>query len=150
MNSEPALACRRLRERPGAAGCSLPLPVSPRTEHLLVRWLFRPLLAIVLVAGTSAALSETAGAATANMNDKVLHLLGFAVLGLLADASLPAAAYWRRLLPLLLLYGALIEVVQGFLPYRSADLLDFLADAAGLVAYGALRPLFSRTRQPTR
>lgn len=121
-----------------------PLPASPRTEYLLVRLLFRPLLAIVLVAGTSAALSETAGTATANMNDKLLHFTGFAVLGLLADFSLPGTAYWRRLLPLLLLYGALIEVVQGFLPYRSADLLDFLADAAGLVAYGALRPLFGR------
>lgn len=127
-----------------------PLPASPRTEYLLVRLLFRPLLTIVLVAGTSAALSETAGTATANMNDKLLHFTGFTVLGLLADFSLPGTAYWRRLLPLLLLYGALIEVVQGFLPYRSADLLDFLADAAGLVAYGALRPLFGRIWRPTR
>lgn len=128
---------------------SLPLPVSPRTEHLLVRLLFRPALVLVLLAGTSAALSETAGTATASINDKLLHFAGFAVLGLLADFSLPGAGYWRRLLPLLLLYGALIEFVQGFLPYRSADPLDFLADAAGLAAYGALRPLLGRIWRPS-
>jgi VanZ family protein len=62
--------------------------------------------------------------------DKAQHALGFALLTLLG-----LLAYGRRsrgLLLGILGYGALIEFVQHFLPWRHGDLLDFLADALGV------------------
>lgn len=65
--------------------------------------------------------------------DKVLHFVAYAVLG----ACLAFAAH-RSSLPMavaLLLgwaYGATDEIHQMFVPGRSPDLLDWLADAAGV------------------
>lgn len=128
----------------------MPLHCSHHIESLLIRFLFRPALVLALLAGTALALTQPPGGTLGSLNDKVQHLLGFAVLGLLADYSIPSArgAYWRWQLPLLLGYGALIEVAQSFVPYRSADLLDLAADAAGLLAYGAVRPLLAMLWRP--
>ena len=68
--------------------------------------------------------------------DKLVHLLLFALLA--------AAARWRlggrpAVLAAVLAYAALSEVVQGvWLPGRSGDLLDLLADAAGALVGSAL------------
>jgi VanZ family protein len=59
------------------------------------------------------------------------HLLAFAVL-----AWLPSHAYPQRsasVLSGLLAYGALIETLQSFTSYRSADWHDLLADGLGLL-----------------
>lgn len=66
-------------------------------------------------------------------NDKTEHFLAFAFLGLLARLGWPHLSYGKVWLPLLALYGAAIEVIQSFLPYRSAEFLDFLADFFGIV-----------------
>lgn len=63
--------------------------------------------------------------------DKANHLLAFAVL-----AWLGCHAYPQRLVTVLsglLAYGALIEILQSFTAYRSADWHDLLADGMGLV-----------------
>ncbi len=81
--------------------------------------------------------------------DKVVHLLLF---GLLA-----ATARWRFgrpgvVLTTVLGYAALSELVQAlFLPHRSGDLRDLVADAAGALLGGALtgRALSGR-RGPAR
>ena len=68
--------------------------------------------------------------------DKAAHLALFFVLGALALG--PARARSRR--PVLavvsggILYGGLLEVCQGMLGWRSAELLDLLADGVGSVA----------------
>lgn len=124
---------------------------SPRNQQLLVNLLFRPALLIALVLGTTLALMEGADSVTGGLNDKLLHALGFVVLGGLLDYSSPGspAAYWRWQLPLLLLYGVMIEVVQSFLPHRSGEVLDVVADLAGLLAYGAIRPLLAKIWRPS-
>jgi VanZ family protein len=75
--------------------------------------------------------------------DKIEHLLGY--LGLTAYAVMLFAT--RRALAFaalgLLLFGAMIELLQGLLPWRSADAADLVANASG-VALGllvALTPL---------
>jgi hypothetical protein len=126
------------------------LQLNTRAERLLILLLLRPMLLLALVLGTGMALMDGSDAITGGINDKLLHFAGFAALAFLVDYSLPGSrsAYWRWQLPLLLFYGGLIEIVQGFLPHRSADLLDLLANAAGLIAYGGLRPLLALIWRP--
>ena len=79
--------------------------------------------------------------------DKVWHFVAFAVLALLLARAL---RHWGRR-PLVAGrdaalgsagLGALLEVLQSFTAFRSAELLDLVADALGaLVAYVALRRL---------
>jgi VanZ family protein len=64
--------------------------------------------------------------------DKIVHALLFALGAALLD---------RRPLPLRtavgisIAYGALLEGIQGLLPYRSAEGMDLLANAAGACCY---------------
>lgn len=109
-----------------------------------VTTLFRLALLAALMLGSFMALTEGAGNnAVQLMGDKLIHFLGAAMLGFLCDYSFPGprSNYWRWQAPLLLGYGILIEVVQGFMPHRVADHLDVIANAAGLLAYGGLRAL---------
>ena len=64
--------------------------------------------------------------------DKANHLLAFAVLAWLGCQAFP----WRTATVLLglLAYGALIEVLQSFTPYRFAEWNDVWADGLGLLA----------------
>jgi VanZ family protein len=85
--------------------------------------------------------------------DKVWHLVAFGGLaGLLARAfahfgSQPAAAA-RSAAATAVALGGLIEVLQSFTPYRSADWADLAADALGAVlAYAALRGLAAAAKR---
>ena len=69
--------------------------------------------------------------------DKLFHLIAFGILGLLATGSLhasqtgyPTRQVWLVVLAVLL-YGILDECHQYFVPGRSADIYDVLADAIG-------------------
>lgn len=62
--------------------------------------------------------------------DKGNHFLGFAVLAFLCLRAYPQRA--AAMLAGLLLYGGLIEVLQSFTAYRSAEWGDLLADAIGI------------------
>ena len=63
--------------------------------------------------------------------DKSNHLLAFSVMAWLGARAFPQ----RMVLVLLglLAYGALIEILQSFTPTRSAEWLDLLADALGIL-----------------
>ncbi len=63
-------------------------------------------------------------------SDKVLHMVTFAVLTVLALLSWPGRL--RLVAGALLGYGVLIEVLQSFTPTRSPSLGDVVADAAGI------------------
>ncbi|MDD2388812.1 MAG: VanZ family protein [Desulfobacterales bacterium] len=70
--------------------------------------------------------------------DKVLHFMGYAVLGILffrALSTLPAISSIRLLITLSILfstfYGLSDEIHQYFIPHRSSDVFDLLADALG-------------------
>ena len=81
--------------------------------------------------------------------DKVIHLVAYAVLGILFYRALACPARGRpdacMLLSVLLAsaYGLSDEIHQHFVPFRQADLLDLLADGVGsglgVIAYGRLR-----------
>ena len=85
--------------------------------------------------------------------DKVIHGAVYAVLALLVFRGIrvrnPAApafsVIWRTIL-ICLLYGALDELHQSYVPGRSCDVFDLIADVcgAGLAVAGAL--LWERRR----
>lgn len=67
--------------------------------------------------------------------DKLLHALAFFVLTLLTDMSFPPVRLLVQKLLFLVSFGVFIECVQAYLPWRSADASDFLADCIGIACY---------------
>ncbi|MEO5331780.1 MAG: VanZ family protein [Magnetococcus sp. YQC-5] len=67
-----------------------------------------------------------------NIWDKGQHFIAFFILALLGSWIFP----WRtlNLVIFLLLFGAGIECMQYFIPWRTAELFDFLADMLGILA----------------
>ena len=65
-----------------------------------------------------------------NVSDKVHHIFAFVVLSLLIRLSY-RIKYWYALI-VLLGYGISIEISQYFLPTRSSDYHDVLADLIGI------------------
>jgi len=89
---------------------------------------------------------------TSRVSDKVLHGVEYGGLGLLLGLALRGSglrAGRAAALALLLasLYGASDEIHQGFVPNRSCDLRDWVADTGG-AALGALVAARLRRRQP--
>ena len=82
--------------------------------------------------------------------DKAVHFGAFFILAFAFHRAFPLPIWVA--LPLLTAYGLAIEYAQSLTPYRSADWLDLVADAAGATAYYALHWLHklwrrSRTRK---
>ena len=102
---------------------------------------FRVLLALALVVITYLAVTPLTYPVVGSFNDKFNHLGAFFVLALLSDFSFPTTPFSRTKVILLLAYGALIEIVQHFLPVRFFSLFDFTADALGLGLYALALPL---------
>lgn len=115
----------------------------------MTRWtvwerdLFRLLTLLALLAGTWLAVAPVDEVPTAHWNDKLVHLLAFAVLAGLADFGWVRGPFVTRGM-LLLGYGAVIELVQYQLPHRSFELLDLAADGLGVLLYISLVPLLRR------
>ncbi len=63
--------------------------------------------------------------------DKWLHLLTFLFLSLWFTGQYSRKSYWRLVIGLLA-FGALIELGQGMIPYRSAEWNDLVADVGGI------------------
>lgn len=85
------------------------------------------------------------------LNDKVLHFIGFGLIAWLWCRACrylaPAAPIWTAALRGGLAsaaLGALLELWQAFLPYRSAELLDWVADALGALLAALLTAAFWR------
>jgi VanZ family protein len=76
--------------------------------------------------------------------DKILHFFAFVALSLLVDFAFPRNRFGAVKIITLILYGLAIEVVQSFLPYRSASAADLLTDIAGICTYACFIPLFKR------
>jgi VanZ family protein len=80
--------------------------------------------------------------------DKVVHLLAYAVLAWLIGRALPPLARAPRRLAVVLLgllvFAALDEWHQSFIPGRTASVADWWADAAGVVL-GLLTAALRRT-----
>ena len=82
-------------------------------------------------------------------SDKLNHLLAFAVLAWLADRSFPGSRLAPYRWSLLLGYGLMIELIQGFLPFRELSVLDFAANLAGILTYDVAL-LIRRRARPRR
>jgi hypothetical protein len=65
------------------------------------------------------------------MSDKWVHGITFATLALWFSGQYARHSYWR-LVTGLVAFGLLIEVIQRMVSYRTADLMDVLADLLGL------------------
>jgi VanZ family protein len=64
--------------------------------------------------------------------DKVLHAFAFFMLYLLAEQAFPEHRHFGRKVLFLVAFGVVIELVQFFLPWRSAEMMDVVADCAGI------------------
>lgn len=65
--------------------------------------------------------------------DKIAHFLIFFSLTLLLDLSFKLSV--SKNLLILSTYAVIIELLQSFLPYRTASLGDILADILGVIIY---------------
>ncbi|CAG2130070.1 VanZ family protein [Cupriavidus plantarum] len=74
--------------------------------------------------------------------DKSNHMLAFGTLAVLGARAWPGRM-WGVLLGLVA-YGVLIEILQGFTPYRDADAIDVVADTAGALIGFAISALMAR------
>jgi VanZ family protein len=108
--------------------------------------LFRVALFVATLVATRLATAPLEAVSFVRLGDKVLHAGAFLVLAGLLDFSFPATRFAGGKVATLLAYGMAIEIVQHFLPYRSFSLLDWLADAGGVVLYVVVAtPILKRT-----
>ena len=71
-----------------------------------------------------------------NNLDKVFHFLAFLILMTFLDLSTTRPLKVHiGLISCLFLFALGIEIIQYYLPYRSAELFDFLAGFLGIVVY---------------
>ena len=91
------------------------------------------------------ALRPDPGGSAIEQLDKLLHFVAFATLAVSSALALqPGRRSNWAIAALLLLYGALIEIVQIYVPGRDASWLDLMADAAGIAAGLAVVTLLRR------
>jgi VanZ family protein len=95
---------------------------------------WRALLVFLLVVVTYLALTPKPLQGFESGLDKVAHLLAFTALAFSGYLGFPASRGTRTALPFgLLAYGGLIEVLQLFVPGRTSEWGDLLADGIGIV-----------------
>jgi VanZ family protein len=124
-------------------------------------WLWGPVVAYMAVIFYESSLTDAP--LPGGMSDKLAHATGYALLGGLVARAMaggfplplgPASAMTS--LAMSVLYGASDEWHQRFVPGRTADLRDLLADAVGAAvavsivwACGILWPRLARRRAPS-
>lgn len=87
---------------------------------------------VMLTAYTILGLSSNPGSMVPLYNDLLMHFCGYLVAGISISFAWPATTYWHRVL-FLLLYSIAIEIGQHFLPPRTFDWLDVIANFSGIV-----------------
>lgn len=126
------------------------LAPAPRLALLLAsalqrRRLWQVLLAALVLLVCYLAFSPTPPPQTGLMWDKVNHLLAFGTLTVVGN--LGHATTRGRLLAViaaLFAFGAFIEVVQAFVPGRSSEWEDLVADSVGIALGAAAALLLQR------
>ena len=83
-----------------------------------------------------ASVTPTEGGASLPYIDKLLHFSAFLILTFFMDLSIKKPLLFSKAaLIFLILYAFLIELVQYFLSYRSAEVFDFISDLLGILVY---------------
>ena len=99
----------------------------------------RTLVVFLMIAGAWVATRTLDFPETMELNDKVIHIIVFFGFALLMDLAISRHPFWLwKGLPLLI-YGAMIEIMQYFSPERSFSLLDWVADFSGILLYFLLK-----------
>ncbi len=102
--------------------------------------LFRGLFITALLAVTYLAFTPTDYSMIERINDKASHIGAFFILAMLADFSFPRSRFgWHKIWPLIL-FGALIEIIQYFLQSRIFSVYDLLSSLLGIALYGGSTP----------
>ena len=110
------------------------------------RNLWRAVLLLLLVTVTWLALSPAPPKAVDTGWDKFNHALAFASLAFVSVWALwSQPRQWGWLVLALLAFGGAIEIGQSYLPPRTADWFDLLADGVGILV--GLLPAWPITRQ---
>jgi VanZ family protein len=115
------------------------MPLSPSQK--ITRAFVRSIITVIARIALALAISFTLYEATIphpippprmDYGDKFFHALAFFGLAFLTDLSFPSRRHLLGKVIFLLAFGILIEWIQSFLPWRSADIADFLADCTGI------------------
>ena len=95
----------------------------------------RALVVTLMIAGTWVATRTLDFPETMELNDKIIHIIVFFGFAVLMDLAISRHPFWLwKGLPLLV-YGAIIEIMQYYSPDRSFSLLDWAADFFGILLY---------------
>ena len=103
------------------------------------RALFKVILAVAVIVISISCFMK--GVDSPLKNDKLEHFAAFFGLAFIAHHAMRTG--FAVQLFLLLGYGAWIELVQYFLPYRSSAMNDFFADIAGVCCYHAFYQVYA-------
>ena len=94
------------------------------------------LVFLLLVLSISYAAFSPQGDISIPYIDKIFHFSAFLILSLFLDLSIEKTLLSSKAaLIFLVLYALSIELVQYFLPYRSAEVFDFVSDLLGILVY---------------
>ena len=125
----------------------------PSLNRFFRYWL--PVLAYCLIIFIQSSLPASEHIPEFDFSDKLLHAGGYGVLGMLfyrafnaTHKRLSTASLVVLSIGLTALYGASDEIHQYFVPFRSADFMDFAADAAGGILGVAMAAAFFKNRKP--
>lgn len=103
------------------------------------RWLARTAFFSAIVLISFLAFSSDPLDFKMSMGDKITHALAFFVLAMVLDqAYAQLNMVWGIAFPLVV-YGLVIEIVQGQLGYREMSMLDVGADSIGVALYAISR-----------
>ena len=103
--------------------------------------LYRTIFITLVILISYLAFIPSSGGSDVPYFDKVVHFLAFFILMFFLDLSTtrPLEVHFG-LISCLFLFALGIEIVQYNLPYRSAELFDFLADLLGMLVYFVFIP----------
>lgn len=104
------------------------------SQHKTAILSFRVLLFVLLILGLKVATMRLEHAIiNISMSDKIAHAIVFIGFVVLAELAYIQRNFWCWKGFPLLAYGAGIEVLQSFTPYRSFSALDWIADLIGVL-----------------
>jgi len=95
----------------------------------------RALVIFLMIAGAWVATRTLDFPEAFEINDKFIHIIVFFGFSVLMDLAISRHPFWLwKGLPLIM-YGAIIEILQYFSPDRSFSLFDWMADIFGILLY---------------
>jgi VanZ family protein len=110
-----------------------------------MKFLSRALLVLLLIASVYFSLKQsTEDIPDIFAADKVVHLFAYFTLVLTLDFSYKSGhvLIWKAIL--VIIYSAMIELAQDYVPGRDASMLDVVANVSGVFLYLLCAPLLTR------